>query len=173
MICTCNLSHVFADACVFDSLPPVKASSQYTEYCLIILDSQDNNLAFSFVTWVCNIFKWQKLVSQNKVICVIEINRNSFFVELCRIDRAYYRKKGNACKSLEKGQKKKTKKKKGKKGQNIWKFWKKCTKFEYILKKGSLMRATLACMKQLEYAMIDTKKICSILFRTCKQEMPN
>ena len=48
--------------------------------------------------------------------------------------------------------------KKGKKGQNIWKFWEKCTKFEYILKKGSLMRAALACMKQLEYAMIDTKK---------------
>ena len=39
---------------------------------------------------------------------------------------------------------------KGKKGQNIWKFGQKCTKFENILKKGSLKHATIACMKQLE-----------------------
>ena len=44
--------------------------------------------------------------------------------------------------------------KKGKKGQNIWKFGQKCTKFENILKKGSLMRATIVCMKQVEYALI-------------------
>ena len=42
---------------------------------------------------------------------------------------------------------------KGKKGQNIWKFGQKCTRFENILKKGSLMRATIACMKQLEYTL--------------------
>ena len=42
--------------------------------------------------------------------------------------------------------------KKGKKEQNIWKFGQKCTKFENILKKGSLRHATVACMKQLEYA---------------------
>ena len=40
--------------------------------------------------------------------------------------------------------------KKGKKGYNIWKFGQKCTKFENILKNGSLTRA---CMKQLEYAL--------------------
>ena len=44
--------------------------------------------------------------------------------------------------------------KKGKKGQNIWKFLQKCTKFENILKKGSLVPATIACMKQLEYALV-------------------
>ena len=43
--------------------------------------------------------------------------------------------------------------KKGKKGENIWKFGQKCIKFENILKKGSLMRATIASMKQLEYAL--------------------
>ena len=45
--------------------------------------------------------------------------------------------------------------KKGKKGQkraNILKFGQKCTKFD-ILKKGSLMRATIACIKQLQYAL--------------------
>ena len=43
--------------------------------------------------------------------------------------------------------------KKGKKGQNIWKFGQKCTKFENIFKKGSLMRAIILCIKQLEYAL--------------------
>ena len=43
--------------------------------------------------------------------------------------------------------------KKSKRGQNIWRFGQKCTKFEYILKKGSLMRATITCMKQLTYAL--------------------
>ena len=43
--------------------------------------------------------------------------------------------------------------KKGKKGQNILKFWQKCTKLQNILKKGSLMRATIAHMKQLELAL--------------------
>ena len=43
--------------------------------------------------------------------------------------------------------------KKGQKGQNIWKFGQKCAKSESVLKKGSLMRATIACMKQLEYAL--------------------
>ena len=43
---------------------------------------------------------------------------------------------------------------KGKKGQNIWKFGQKCAKFKNILKKGSLMGATIACMKQLEYALV-------------------
>ena len=48
--------------------------------------------------------------------------------------------------------------KKGKKGQNIWKFGK-CTKFENILKTVSLVRATIACMKQLVYALeIDVKR---------------
>ena len=40
--------------------------------------------------------------------------------------------------------------KKDKKGQNIWKFGQ---KFENILKKGSLMCATIAFMKQLEYTL--------------------
>ena len=40
---------------------------------------------------------------------------------------------------------------KGKKGDNTWKFQQKCTKFENILKKASLMCATIAHMKQLEY----------------------
>ena len=43
--------------------------------------------------------------------------------------------------------------KKGKKGQNIWKFGQKCIKFENVLKKGSLMHATIARMKELEYAL--------------------
>ena len=44
-------------------------------------------------------------------------------------------------------------KKKGKKGQHIWKFAQKCTKFENISKKDSLMRTNIAWMKQLEYAL--------------------
>ena len=43
--------------------------------------------------------------------------------------------------------------KKGKRGPNIWKFGQKCTKFENILKRGSFICATFACMKQLEYAL--------------------
>ena len=46
--------------------------------------------------------------------------------------------------------------KKGKKGQNVWKFRQKCTKFENISKKGSLMRATVARMKQLDIPWLDT-----------------
>ena len=42
--------------------------------------------------------------------------------------------------------------KKGEKGQNIRKFVQKYTKFENILKKGSLMHVFIICMKQLEYA---------------------
>ena len=42
---------------------------------------------------------------------------------------------------------------KGKEGQNIWKFEQKYTKFANILKKGNLMCVTIACMKQLEYAL--------------------
>ena len=42
--------------------------------------------------------------------------------------------------------------KNGEKGQNIWKFVQKCTKFEDILKNGSLIRVFIICMKQLEYA---------------------
>ena len=42
---------------------------------------------------------------------------------------------------------------KGKKGQNTWKFGQKCTKFDNILKKGSLMRVAIIHMKQLEYAL--------------------
>ena len=61
--------------------------------------------------------------------------------------RNYSRKKGHACNFSEKGQKK------GKKGQNIWKFGQNCTQFENILKKASLMRATITCIKQLEYAL--------------------
>ena len=43
--------------------------------------------------------------------------------------------------------------KKGQKGQNIWKFVQKCTEFENILIKGSLMYMTIAHLKQLEYAL--------------------
>ena len=43
--------------------------------------------------------------------------------------------------------------KKGKKVQNISKFGQKCMIFENILKKGSLMCATIMHMKQLEYAL--------------------
>ena len=50
--------------------------------------------------------------------------------------RAYSRKWENACNFSGKGQKK------------VRKFGQKCTKFENILKKGSI-----ACMKQLEYAL--------------------
>ena len=51
--------------------------------------------------------------------------------------------KGHACDFSDKEQK----------GQNIWKFGQKCTKFENILKKGSLICATIVHMKQLEYAL--------------------
>ena len=60
--------------------------------------------------------------------------------------RAYSRKYGHACDFPEEGGGK------GKKEQNILKFGQKCTKFD-ILKKGSLMRATIACIKQLQYAL--------------------
>ena len=43
--------------------------------------------------------------------------------------------------------------KKGKKGENIRKFGQNCTTFDNILKKGSLMLATIACMKLLEHAL--------------------
>ena len=54
--------------------------------------------------------------------------------------RTYSRKYGHACYFSVKG-------------QNIWKLGLKCTKFESILKKGSLMHATITRMKQLEYAL--------------------
>ena len=50
--------------------------------------------------------------------------------------RAYFRKQGHGCDFLEKG-------------KNSWKFGQKCTKFENIFKNSSLMRATIACMKEL------------------------
>ena len=37
-----------------------------------------------------------------------------------------------------------------KKGQNIWEFGQKCTKFEYILKKGRRLRPTIEHNKLLE-----------------------
>ena len=43
---------------------------------------------------------------------------------------------------------------KGQKRAKYLKIWAKMSKFENILKKGSLVRATIACMKQLEYAQI-------------------
>ena len=43
--------------------------------------------------------------------------------------------------------------KKAKKGKNILKFGQICTKFENNLKKGSLKRLTITCMKQLKYAL--------------------
>ena len=43
--------------------------------------------------------------------------------------------------------------KKGKERIKYLKLWAKCIKFENILKKGSLMRANIACMKQLEHAL--------------------
>ena len=43
--------------------------------------------------------------------------------------------------------------KKGEKGENIWKFGQKYTRIEHILKKGSLMCATIAHMKKLEYTL--------------------
>ena len=61
--------------------------------------------------------------------------------------RAYSGKLEHANDFSEKGQKK------VKKEQNIWKFGQKRTKFENILKKGNLMHATIACMKQLEYPL--------------------
>ena len=44
-------------------------------------------------------------------------------------------------------------KKRAKNGKIFENFGKKCTKFEVFLKKGSLVRATSARMKQLEYAL--------------------
>ena len=37
------------------------------------------------------------------------------------------------------------------------KFGQKCIKSENISKRGSLMRATIACMRQLEYAAVEEK----------------
>ena len=50
---------------------------------------------------------------------------------------------GHVCNFSEKGQKR----------ANIWKFGQKCTKFEDILKKCSLMCATITSMKQLQHAL--------------------
>ena len=47
---------------------------------------------------------------------------------------------------------------KSKRRQNIWKFGQKCTKFEKISKKSSLMRAAIARLKQLEYALLLLKQ---------------
>ena len=47
--------------------------------------------------------------------------------------------------------------KKGKRGQNIWKSGQKYTKVKNILKKDSLLYATIACMTQLEYALTNKK----------------
>ena len=61
---------------------------------------------------------------------------------------------------------------KGLKREKYFKTWQKCKKFENILKKGSLMRATIACMKQLEYAFISLVIFClifSILHLTFKR----
>ena len=44
--------------------------------------------------------------------------------------------------------------KKGQKGPKHFKIWEKYTKSENILKNSSLMCATIACMKQLEYALV-------------------
>ena len=44
--------------------------------------------------------------------------------------------------------------KKGKKRAKCLKIRQKCTKFKNILKKGSLMCATIACIKQLDYALV-------------------
>ena len=60
---------------------------------------------------------------------------------------------------------KKDQKKKRQKRQNIWKFGQKYTKFENIMKKVSLMRATIACMKQLEYALCYNGRRWSSLFQ--------
>ena len=58
-------------------------------------------------------------------------------------------KTANACNFSEKGQKR----------AKYLKIWQKCTKFENILKTVSLVRATIACMKQLVYALeIDVKR---------------
>ena len=43
--------------------------------------------------------------------------------------------------------------KRAKKGQNIWKFGQNVQNLKNILKKGSLMCATITSMKQLEYAL--------------------
>ena len=43
---------------------------------------------------------------------------------------------------------------KGQKRAKYLKIWQKCAKFKNILKKGSLMGATIACMKHLEYALV-------------------
>ena len=45
-------------------------------------------------------------------------------------------------------------KKRAKKGKIFENLGKNVQKFENILKKGSLMCATIACMKQLEYALL-------------------
>ena len=63
------------------------------------------------------------------------------FLSVSRGIRAYCRKKGHKWDFSEKG-------------QNIVKLGQKCTKFENILKKGSLIRANVACMKQPEYALV-------------------
>ena len=61
---------------------------------------------------------------------------------------------------------------KGLKRAKYFKTWQKYKKFENILKKGSLMRVTIACMKQLEYAFISLVIFClifSILHLTFKR----
>ena len=68
----------------------------------------------------------------------------NFSTSFTSLIRAYSRKLGHACNFSEKG-------------QNRVKYLKisaKMYKFEKIFKKGSLMRATIVCVKQLEYALL-------------------
>ena len=71
-------------------------------------------------------------------------------------DRAYSRKQGHVCDFFRKWTRK------GLKRAKYLKIWTK-TKFANILKSGSLMRETIARMKQLEYAMTDTTIFSKIM----------
>ena len=66
------------------------------------------------------------------------------------ITRAYSWKKGHECSFSEKGKKKDKKGKTFKIRPKLYKIWK-------YFKKGSLMCVIIACMKQLEYALITSR----------------
>ena len=77
--------------------------------------------------------KYKMYVDIMMVICIKQHLRNIW-------SRAYSRKKRHDWEFSEKGQKRA-----------------RCIKFENIFKNGCLMRGTIACMKQLEYALFEAQ----------------
>ena len=68
---------------------------------------------------------------------------------------------------------KNSEKKRLKKVGNIWKFGQECTKFENIFKKGSLMCATIAIVKQLQWVTKYLRLTQVFIWKTAPREKFN